>query len=231
MASDGQVTSSSSGGPVRHAMPKIEKLGSDKLWAASGSVGLIQKVAEAFQTIPAELLNKSLNDAQLRQTILQMVYQIRRSELERHRGLYGPGRNHEAQVADIVLAEYQNGNVIIWHIFPDCQDIRQEFFGYGCSGSGDIFAHTLLKHHKVRELKVKQGALVAYRVIRDAIDVGAFGLGEPIDIWIIDGQGIKQMSRDEMLALRDAYSTWVEAELEMFRKLFPVSEGSGGHDR
>jgi len=102
----------------------------------------------------------------------------------------------------------------------------KRFFGYGCSGSGDIFAHTLLKHYKVREFEVKQGALVAYRVIRDAIDVGAFGLGEPIDIWIMDGQSIRQMSPDEMLALRDAYSTWMEAELETFRKLFPVSEES-----
>lgn len=67
---------------------------------------------------------------------------------------------------------------------------------------------------------------MAYRVIRDAIDVGAFGLGEPIDIWIMDGQSIRQMSPDEMLALRDAYSTWMEAELETFRKLFPVSEES-----
>ncbi len=109
----------------------------------------------------------------------------------------------------LFLAECQNGNAIIWHISPDCQDKRQEVFGYGCSGSGDIFAHTLLKHYKVRELEVKQGALVAYRVIRDAIDVGAFGLGEPIDIWIMDGQSIRQMSPDEMIALRDAYSTWM----------------------
>ena len=84
-------------------MSKIERLGDYKLWAASGSVGLIQRVADAFESLPAEALTKSLDDAQLRQTMLQKVHQIRGGELERHRGLYGAGRDQQAQVADIIF--------------------------------------------------------------------------------------------------------------------------------
>jgi len=46
----------------------------------------------------------------------------------------------EAGVADLLIVEHQK-SPRIWHINPDCADEFLEEFGYGTSGSGDIFAH------------------------------------------------------------------------------------------
>jgi len=219
LASDSQATTFSTGGPIRRTISKIKRLGENKLWAASGTGGMIQKIETVFNSLPMEILNAPLSESQLRQAILQSAHAIRVQELQRHRTLYGQGRDIEAGVADLIIVEYQNGPRI-WHINPDCMDEFLEDFGYGVSGSGDIFAHTLLKNHKIKNLSVEQGCLIAYRVLRDAIDIGAFGLGEPIDIWIINKTGVKQKSQPEMLALRDSYASWIEAEEELFKGLF-----------
>jgi len=219
LASDSQATTFSMGGPVRRTISKIKHLGENKLWAASGSVGMIQKLEAAFNGLQREIINAPLSKPQLRQTIIQNAYTLRVQELQRHRTLYGQGRDIEAGMADILIVEHQNG-AKIWHINPDCADEFLEEFGYGTSGSGDIFAHTLIKNYKVKNLSVEEGCLIAYRVLRDAIDIGAFGLGEPIDIWIIDNNGVRQKSQPEMLALRDSYASWIEAEEETFKNLF-----------
>ena len=64
---------------------------------------------------------------------------------------------------------------------------------------------------------------MAYRVIKDAIDVGAYGLGEPIDIWtmkVTNGNiEITQLSDSEIMALSDAYMAWKEAEKAVLKGL------------
>ena len=218
LASDGQATFFSIGGPIRRTISKVKRLGEYKLWAASGTVGMFQKIETVFNNLPKEILNAPLTEPQLRQAILQNAHVLRVQELQRHRSLHGQGRDIEAGVADLLIVEYQ-GNSRIWHINPDCVDESLEEFGYGVSGSGDVFAHTLLKNFKIKELSVEQGCLIAYRVLRDAIDIGAFGLGEPIDIWVIDNSGVKQKSQPEMFALRDSYGIWMEAEEATFTNL------------
>lgn len=219
MASDSQATIGSTGGPVRSTISKIKHLRENKLWAASGSLGMIQKLEEVFNRIPKELINAPINEHQLRQVIIQNALTLRAQELQRHRALHGQGRDNEAGMADLLIIEYQN-SARIWHINHDCADEFLEEFGYGTSGIGDIFAHTLIKNYKIKDLTVEQGCLIVYRVLRDAIDIGAFGLDEPIDIWIIDNNGVRQKSQDEMLALRDSYASWKEAEEETFKNLF-----------
>jgi hypothetical protein len=68
---------------------------------------------------------------------------------------------------------------------------------------------------------------VAYRVIKDAIDIGAYGLGEPVDIWTMKMDNgdfkIEQLSNNEIMALNDAYVTWKEAEKSVFKNLARTS--------
>ena len=96
--------------------------------------------------------------------------------------------------------------------------------GYGCSGSGDVFAHTLLKNYSVKDLDVEKGKIVAYRVIKEAIEIGAYGLGEPIDIWTITEKGCKRLTKEELMALDDAYNSWKEIEREIFEKVYGGGE-------
>jgi len=100
-------------------------------------------------------------------------------------------------------------------IAPDCADEFLDEMGYACSGIGDTFAYTLLRNYYSSEMDIRKGKLVAYRVIRDAVDIGAYGLGEPVDIWIIKVNGdiqISQLSENETMALNDVCLAWKEAE-------------------
>jgi 20S proteasome alpha/beta subunit len=56
---------------------------------------------------------------------------------------------------------------------------------YTCSGIGDTFAYTLLRNYYSGEMEIRKGKLVTYRVIRHAVDVGAYSLGEPVDVWVM----------------------------------------------
>lgn len=109
-------------------------------------------------------------------------------------------------------------------IAPDGLDEFLEEIGYGCVGSGDIFAYTLLKNYSVKELDIEKGKLIAYRVIKEAISVGAYGLGEPIDIWTTSGNDVKQVSDEEIMALHTAYGVWLKMEQELFKEIYKKKE-------
>ncbi|GAH58012.1 unnamed protein product, partial [marine sediment metagenome] len=53
-----------------------------------------------------------------------------------------------------------------------------------------------------------------------AIEIGAYGLGEPIDIWTITDNGIKKISQDEMMAIDDTCNSWKEVEREVFKSIY-----------
>jgi hypothetical protein len=64
-------------------------------------------------------------------------------------------------------------------------------------------------------LRPERAKLLAYKVIREAIEVGAYGLGHPIDIWEISKAGAKQAPREEVLGLEDAARALREREVEL----------------
>jgi len=193
-ASDGQATSFSSGGPIRQKYKKIYQL-EKLLVGASGTIGTIQRCRDCIERYAKTISDGSLNslisdilpdgrvqNIPVRDKIRQLVFRINKDELERYKVFYG--REEGAPLADILVALYDNeeNTFRIWHVRPDGGEELLDELGYGCTGIGDIFAHAFLKDYYTSDLDVEKGKLVAYRVIKDAIEVGAFGLGEPIDI-------------------------------------------------
>jgi len=217
MASDGQATGGSAGGPIRHRVRKIFKIGDNVIFGASGSIGTIQKSLEMIQVFSKDLTNGLTFD--LKEKIRQQLFPLMKNELERHKAFHG--ESDGAPVADILLCVLNKDNSCnIWHIAPDCSDELLDDIGYACTGSGDVFAYTLLKNFDVKDLDIEKAKLVAYRIIREAIEIGAFGLGEPIDIWVINSNGkITQLSKEEIMGLSDTFATWKEIEKEVFRNL------------
>jgi 20S proteasome alpha/beta subunit len=74
---------------------------------------------------------------------------------------------------------------LLWHILPEGGEEFLEELGYGCTGIGDTFAHAFIKDYYNPELNMEKGKVLACRIIKDATETGAFGLGEPIDIWAV----------------------------------------------
>ena len=57
--------------------------------------------------------------------------------------------------------------------------------------------------------------MLAYKVMEEAIEIGAYGLGPPIDIWEVGPNGVKQASEEEVIALKDTARLLREREVEM----------------
>jgi len=231
MASDGQATGGSAGGPIRMPIQKIYRINNHVLFGASGSVGVIQKSRLIISSLSQELDKEW--DFDLMEKVRQSLFRIYKNEIDRHRAFYQGTPQEDirnAPIADVLLCNFikkgDSGQKIIWHIAPDCSDEMLDEIGYGCSGNGDIFAHTLLKNYPIKDLDVEKGKLVAYRVIKEAIEIGAYGLGEPIDIWIITEKEYKQLTTEELMALEDAYISWKEIERETFEKIYGDEHGS-----
>jgi 20S proteasome alpha/beta subunit len=236
-ASDGQATSFSSGGPIRQKYKKIYQL-EKLLVGASGTIGTIQRCRDCIEkyakTISDGGLNSLISDVLpdgrvqnilVRDKIRQLVFMINKDELERYKAFHG--REEGAPLADILVALYDNeeNTFRIWHVRPDGGEELLDELGYGCTGIGDIFAHAFLKDYYTSDLDVEKGKLVAYRVIKEAIEVGAYGLGEPIDIWIMRKESgqikINNLGGEEISALHDTYILWKDTENKIFKEFKP----------
>lgn len=223
MSSDGQVTAGSSSGPVRFPSVKIKQVGSSILWSGSGDLGFLQKIEEAIDGFPSEIKNAGLE--QVRSQILQAIHIIRAEALQRYRDLHT--KEEGASFADVLFADYKGRIAKILHIDRDCNDEWLHEFGYAATGIGDAFAYTILQNYELKGTSIDGGKVLAYRVIDDAIKIGAFGLGEPIDIWTIteveenDKKVIQSLQLDvtQMAAVRDTCAAWRQAEAETFQNI------------
>ena len=225
MASDGQVTGGSAGGYVRFHSQKIFKINNNVLFGASGNIGTIQRALAIIQAFSQQLEEEM--DYQKMEQIRVELFKIYKNEIDRHKAFYKDMELESikhAPISDIIISKFQDGEAFIWHISPDCSDELLQDIGYACTGNGDVFAYTILKNFNVKELDVEKGKLIAFRVIKEAIEIGAFGLGEPIDIWIVTDKGVKRLSTEEIEALEDSYLIWKRMEEKLFNKLYMEDE-------
>lgn len=229
MASDGQATVTSAGGPVRTPIQKIFKINNHVLFGASGSVGTIQRSLSIIRGLSSKLEREW--DYELMEGVRRTLFSVYKNEIDRHRAFYKGTPQEDicnAPIADVLLCSLTKKQKMLWHIAPDCSDELLRDIGYACTGVGDVFAYTLLKNFNVRDNDVAEGKLIAYRVIKEAIEIGAYGLGEPIDIWVIQYKNekivITQLNQEEIMALGDSHVTWKNIEREVFKKIYEKSK-------
>jgi 20S proteasome, alpha and beta subunits len=225
MASDGQATINSTGGPVRAPIQKIFKINNHVLFGASGNVGTIQRSLAVVEALSPKL-EREWNYG-LMEEVRKTLFEVYKNEIDRHRAFYKgtPYENiHNAPISDVLLCSLTQKQKMLWHIAPDCSDELLQDMGYACTGSGDVFAYTLLKNFNIKSNNIAEGKLIAYRVIKEAIKIGAYGLGEPIDIWVIQHKNgkivIEQLNQEEIIALGDSHLTWRTMEREVFKKIY-----------
>lgn len=221
MSSDGQVTI----GLIRETARKIKQIeGTTVLWGASGTVGYIQKIEQIISRLPVEARAEGLEA--IGPLLKNHLLELREDALKKHRRLYGSGSDGRAEGADLILVDFKESPQIL-RINFDCNDERLEEFGFGASGIGHDFAHTLLKGYDIKELSLPAGTALAYRVLDKTITVGAYGLGYPIDLWNIkkDKKSNKTIAHHfthaEVDGIDDAVRLWQSAESDLFRQRFP----------
>lgn len=199
IASDGQITS----GGVRALGKKIKKLNDHCLWSASGESALIQRIEETL----ASLANK---DRPLQSLRDELARSIRQSVANFYQLVSRPIDG------DFIFVEYRDSPRIL-HIMLDGTPewIDRSF----ASGNGSMFAYALLQKYQSLfpdKINVQKGSLLAFKIIEETIEVGAYGLGPPIDVWLVTKDGIKNLEKVEITALEDTSHALREAELKLF---------------
>lgn len=221
MASDGQLTA----GPVRWASgSKISRLNERCLWAASGELALIQRVEERMKALPPNAPLQQLRDS-ICQIVKQCVTEL--LQLDFRTPFFQQNLDVLLQLhpGDFVFAEFAQSPAVLHVLLNGTPEwIRGRPFA---SGSGDMFAYALLQKYQGLALDTERASLLAYKVLEEAIAVGAYGLGPPIDIWQISNDGIKQLNDSKKAALEDAARTLRELEVRLLLEIGLTQLGAG----
>jgi 20S proteasome alpha/beta subunit len=209
LASDGQLTS----GEVRASGQKLFRLNQYCAWGASGELALIQRVQEFIATMPPTQPLEQLRD-QLANGIKQAVTILLQLDFRTQFFQGNPQALLDLHPGDFVFVESRT-NPKILHItsFGTPEWVDRPF----ASGNGAKFAYALLQKYQLSTVNIEQASLLAYKVIEEAIAVGAYGLGPPINIWHVTQNGIVPVEGPRLAALEDAAKSLRQSELELLQ--------------
>ena len=221
LASDGQATVSTGGQPVKTETEKLNSSWSNVGWGASGVVPVIQLVEQSLSKhfSHATTFEKKTR-SQIRDAIWPKVAEVVREAITAQHLKDVP--NEPPPYTDFLFVGHAVDGPFMMEIHKNLLYTDHIQTGYAAIGSGDIFpyyAMAALKHYRVKQRPLLEVKLIACRILEDAINTAAFGLGEPIHMIEIekrDGQcGVaRQLSRTDVRALQDSVTQWKELEGE-----------------
>ena len=198
-ASDTQVTI----GEVRANTTKIFQLNPGVLWGGSGDVALIQRVAERLARLPDRDKPLSILRDVLAITVKDAVHDLLATDFRTDFFRSDPGNLLRLYQGDFLFVEYQQQSPNMLHVLitgtPEWIDGR-----FAVTGNGDLFAHALLHKYEGARLSLEPAKLLAYKVLEEAIQVGSYGLGYPIDVWQITSSGTNRLEDNQLALLADA---------------------------
>jgi proteasome beta subunit len=232
MASDSQATFSTTGQPVKQPMEKIRCLASCALWGGAGDVGLLQKIGYALESLDESRLSSPIKE--LRPVLFNTV---RPAMVEAVQAFIPVGPNPQPPIVDLLFCGYCGDDPWILEITRTATDVQHEEIGFAAIGSADIFPYfalTSLAHYGVRQRSTAEGQLIAYRVLDDAINTAAYGIGGRVQICIVDrppgaGQPAKarRLSLDELRALQEAVTGWKRTESDSLSETLGLGPPGG----
>jgi proteasome beta subunit len=233
LASDGQATVSTGGQPVKTEADKLRRPWSNMGWGASGPVSVAQLVEQALgkHHSQATFFEKK-TIAQIREAIAKTVTDTVRQAYQQHYQI----PNQPGPDAEFLFVGDASDGPFMLEIHRNLLHTDHIKTGYTAIGSGDIFpyyAMAALKHYQVKQRPLREVKLIACRILEDAINTAAFGLGEPIQMIEIEkgkaGQcGVAtKLRRADIQVLRDGVTQWKELEgesLTQFVGIRPIED-------
>ena len=209
MGSDTQITT----GAVRSTTQKVFRLNTQAIWAGAGEVALVQRVAESIKAFPgADQQLESIRD-NLARIVKGAVQSLLELDFRTQFVATSPDHLLGLHPGDFLFAEHAGAPKVL-HILANGTPEWIDAGRFAATGSGDLFAHALLQKYAGQNLTCEQAKILAYKVIEEAIEVGAYGLGPPIDIWEVSESGASQASDEEIAALADTAGLIREYEVQ-----------------
>ncbi len=219
MASDPQTA---------HTVTKIFKLDTcPVVWTASGSVYVIEEVGHALSGIdkpnaktggpPIAFAEPNLTA--LRSSLTAAIHRTMRACYESALAStpFPPGAIAPNFQTSFLVAGYANSTTWLLEFAEDGQVNWHTKFGFYAIGSGGPFArvaHGLMAHYLSNPLTVEQGARVAYRAIQTTCEVSPGGVGLPVQIAVVDGEGTRVLEETEISEIETAVERWKTLEAE-----------------
>jgi len=212
-ASDGQITS----GETRWIGTKIQPLGPAILWSGSGELALIQRVEERLAAVPNPNQPLPAVRDSLALIVKESVEELLRLDFRTQFFSTNVDVLLRLHPGDFVFAQCAKEPKVL-HITVNGTPewVQNRPFA---TGSGDLFAYALLQKYDLTQLNLEAASLLAFKVIEEAIRVGAYGLGPPIDVWQMSTNGaVKRLDARELAGLEDASRAVREEETRMFQR-------------
>ncbi|MFH1087539.1 MAG: hypothetical protein V1737_03010 [Chloroflexota bacterium] len=221
IASDGQETFQTTGQPVKREASKLFQLGKSVVWGASGHVGLRQVVQKELDALEKGLTGFDKKPCEeLRPRLVRAVVPIMQQAVKEFVPVHANAR--PASVS-LCFSGYTCHEGWILEINEQGHHERHEQRGLCAIGSGDVLAYHAcqsLQHVFHQDRTLQQCQALAFRVIDEAINTAAYGLGYPIQMWTVSSNGAKQLSSSELEAIGTTVRAWKEIELNGFDEVF-----------
>ena len=197
MAADSQITM----GAVRTSGRKLYHLSDSVVWAASGEVALFQRVGERLGELPRGLQE---GRPRIAEAVKQGVTELLQEDFRTPFFQSNPDILLNLHPGDFIFAECpkENQRPRILHvaITGTAEWITEHAFA---TGNGDLFAYALLRKVDLTQLSVEEAKLLAVKVIEEAIEVGSYGLGPPIQMLQLTTEGVEEVPEAEIAGLSD----------------------------
>ena len=206
IGSDSQASVQTPAGPIKHNIQKIHKIGKNTLFAASGTIGLIQKSKDIIESY-SDILDGGLTK-EVMGSIKNDIFLIVKEAKDKYQQYYNKAEG--APDIDILICGKDKADKLrMWHISADTHDEFIDIVGVYCSGSADAFGYALTKSFMQSASNIESGELIVYRVLLDAINSIGSGISGPIDMWYIENTfNIHHLSNMQMEWLFKKHTEW-----------------------
>lgn len=234
MASDSLTYLGSTEPRVRQEITKISSLGSILWGGTTNDMGFVQMLQARFNGVLAE--RGDLGLVNLSQSLVVAQQQVQKDAIARHLDLYGrerqlPSYSHSWAVT--LFADFRNSAASLFMVGAECQLSWHQDFGYAAIGAGDNLAYVLLRKYHARSLSWDKAKLVAYHVIKEAIDCFPTHLSDPVVLWatteeVQGGQRLyvsRRVQEAEMRSLGELRARWMEQERQLFAEIVDAVKG------
>lgn len=192
---------------------KIRKLGDSILWGASGEIALIQRVEESLARLQQRDQPLSLLRDSLCLIVKHEVEELLKLDFRTQFVSSNPDSLLNLHQGDFLFVEHHDTPRIL-HILAN--GTPEWIDGFAATGNGNLFAHALLnKYSGHLPLDSDITKLICFKTISEAIDVGAYGLGNPIDMWEASSTGVSQISEEQMASILDTSRLLREREVAL----------------
>lgn len=212
LASDSQATM---GAIRRPGDTKIFQLGTHIAWGAAGQLSVIQKVQENLAAIPAPM---SLATAKphIEAAVWSGFMAVLQSDSRMRIAGFNPAEVMNQYNSVFLFAAAQSSASVL--TVNGSGGSSWAVNGPEAIGSGDIFAKATFHKYANKQLNVDEAKLLAYKAISEAIAVAAFGLGHPINVWVVNQDGARRLEQEELMALSDDDRVLRETEVRLLVK-------------